>query len=572
MKIVTAKYCKVILTILMINFCLSFLLAASSPRFPVRGKNGMVVTSEKLASQVGIEILKKGGNAVDAAVAVGFALSVTYPTAGNLGGGGFMVIRFPNGRGTTIDFREKAPLKATRDMYLDEQGNGIEGKSTFGYLACGVPGSVAGLIMALEKYGTMKLSDVIKAALKLAKKGFPVSYQFHNDLVRLKDSFNKFPSSAKIFLKQNDAVYAEGEIFKQADLYKTLKLISKQGVDAFYSGKIAQLIVSDIKRNGGIICLDDLKRYKTIERTPVKGSYREYEIISMGPPSSGGIALIQSLNILEQFNLAHLGLNSSRYIHVLTETLRNVFAVRAQYLGDADFVNVPQTSLLSKSFANNLMNNINLDKATPSDSLKIANPFHFEGNHTTHYNVIDKNGLAVAVTTTINSGYGAKAVVEGAGFLLNNEMDDFATKTGSPNIYGLIAFKPNEIEPEKKMLSSMSPTIITKNGKFFMAIGAMGGPQIITSTLQTIINVIDFGMSIQEAIDAPRIHHQWQPDKIFYERIRLPDDVINNLSVLGHYLDKMDFSAEVMAICYDSEENVFLGAADFRWHGEAVGY
>jgi len=391
-------------------------------------------------------------------------------------------------------------------------------------------------------------------------------------LVRLKDSFNKFPSSAKIFLKQNDAVYAEGEIFKQADLYKTLKLISKQGVDAFYSGKIAQLIVSDIKRNGGIICLDDLKRYKTIERTPVKGSYREYEIISMGPPSSGGIALIQSLNILEQFNLAHLGLNSSRYIHVLTETLRNVFAVRAQYLGDADFVNVPQTSLLSKSFANNLMNNINLDKATPSDSLKIANPFHFEGNHTTHYNVIDKNGLAVAVTTTINSGYGAKAVVEGAGFLLNNEMDDFATKTGSPNIYGLIAFKPNEIEPEKKMLSSMSPTIITKNGKFFMAIGAMGGPQIITSTLQTIINVIDFGMSIQEAIDAPRIHHQWQPDKIFYERIRLPDDVINNLSVLGHYLDKMDFSAEVMAICYDSEENVFLGAADFRWHGEAVGY
>ena len=572
MKIVTAKYCKVILTILIINFCLTFLSLANSPQFPVRGKNAMVVTSEKLASEVGIEILKKGGNAVDAAVAVGFALSVTYPTAGNLGGGGFMVIHFANGKATTIDFREKAPLKATRDMYLDEQGNVIEGKSTLGYLACGVPGSVAGLTMALEKYGTMKLFDIIKPALKLAKKGFPVSYQFHNDLVRLKDSFNKFPSSAKIFMKQNGAVYEEGEIFKQPDLYKTLKLISKQGLDAFYLGKIAQIIVSDVKKNGGIICLDDLKQYKAIERPPVKGTYREYEIISMGPPSSGGIALIQSLNILEQFNLAQLGLNSSQYIHVLTETLRNVFAVRAQYLGDADFANVPQTNLLSKSFANNLLNNINLDKATPSDSLKIANPFHFEGNHTTHYNVIDKSGLAVAVTTTINSGYGAKAVVEGAGFLLNNEMDDFAAKTGSPNIYGLIAFKPNEIEPEKRMLSSMSPTIITKDGKFFMAIGAMGGPQIITSTLQTIINVINFGMTIQEAIDAPRIHHQWQPDKIYYERIRLPDDVINNLSVLGHCVDKMDFSAEVMAICYDSEERVFLGAADFRWNGVAVGY
>lgn len=572
MKIITVKYCKIILTILIINFCLSFLLVAGSPRFPVRGKNGMVVTSEKLASQVGIEILKKDGNAVDAAVAVGFALSVTYPTAGNLGGGGFMVIHFPNGKATTIDFREKAPLKALRDMYLDEQGNVIEGKSTLGYLACGVPGSVAGLTMALEKYGTMKLSEVMKPALKFAKKGFPVSYQFHNDLVRLKDSFNKFPSSAKIFLKQNGAVYEEGEIFKQPDLYKTLKLISKQGADAFYLGKIAQLIVSDIKKNGGIICLEDLKRYKAIERPPVKGTYREYEIISMGPPSSGGIALIQSLNILEQFNLAQLGLNSSQYIHVLTETLRNVFAVRAKYLGDADFVNVPQTNLLSKSFANELLNQINLNKATPSDSLKITNPFNFEGNHTTHYNVIDKSGLAVAVTTTINSGYGAKAVVEGAGFLLNNEMNDFAVKTGSPDIYGLVAFKPNEIEPEKRMLSSMSPTIITKNGKFFMAIGAMGGPKIITATLQTIINVIDFGMTIQEAIDAPRIHHQWQPDKIYYERIRLPDDVINNLSLLGHYLDKMDFSAEVMAIGYDSEERVFLGAADFRWNGEAIGY
>ncbi len=547
-------------------------LANAVSKYPIRGKNGMVVTSEKIASNVGIEILKKGGNAVDAAVAVGFAMAVTYPTAGNIGGGGFMVIHFPDGKSTSIDFREKAPLKASHDMYIDENGNVIEGKSTLGYLACGVPGSVAGLTMALEKYGTMKLADVMKPALRLAKKGFPVSYSFYRSMLGRKNSFDKFPSSKKVFLKKDNKVYQEGEIFKQPDLYRTLKRISKKGAKGFYEGKIAQIIVEDIQKNDGIITLEDLQNYEAIERIPVQGSYQDYEIISMGPPSSGGIAIIQCLNILENYDLRQIGFNSSPYIHLLGETLRNVFAQRAHYLGDADFVTVPQDSLMSEFFAQKLSDNIKLDFATPSDSLKIVDPFIQEGNHTTHYNVVDKNGTVVAVTTTINSGYGSKTVVDGAGFLLNNEMDDFAVNPGKPNQFGLVEFIPNVIEPGKRMLSSMSPTIITKDGKFFMAVGAMGGPKIITATLQVILNVIDFDMSLQEAVNAPRIHHQWKPDKITYEKRLIPQDVLNNLSLMGHKLNKTTHIAEVMAILKNESENVFLGAADWRWSGVAVGY
>jgi len=536
------------------------------------GKNGMVVTSEVLATEMGVKILKEGGNAVDAAVAVGFALAVTYPTAGNLGGGGFMVISFPEGNATTIDFREIAPQKSTADMYLDEKGQIIQGKSTKGYFACGVPGTVAGLTMALEKYGTMSLKKVIKPAINLAKNGFPVSYQFYKDILRLKDDFKKFPSSAKVFLKKNGEIYQPGEIFKQPDLAKTLKLISKKGKKAFYEAEIARLIVKDMERNGGLITFEDLKNYKPIERPPVIGYYKGYEIISMRPPSSGGIAIIQSLNILENYNLQEIGYNSSRYIHLLTEVLRNVFAIRAHYLGDADFVDIPVNNLISKSFANKLLSQIDLFRATSSESLKIIDPFLIEGNHTTHYNVVDKNGMAVAVTTTINSGYGSKAVVEGAGFLLNNEMDDFAVKIGEPNIYGLIAFKPNIIEPGKRMLSSMAPTIITKDNKFQLAVGAMGGPKIITSTLQTILNVIDFNMDIQEAINAPRMHHQWMPDKIYLEKIRFPKDVVDNLVLMGHNVVKMGYHSEVTAIWYQEDEKIFNGAADFRWNGKALGF
>ena len=563
-----SEKCKIILILLALFLVTSYSALYSESR----SKNGMVVSSEKLATQVGVEILKNGGNAVDAAVAVGFALAVTYPTAGNLGGGGFMVIHFPDGNATTIDFRETAPLKAHRDMYLNENGEIIRGKSTLGYLACGVPGSVAGLTKALDKYGTKKLSEVMAPALKLAKKGFPVSYSFYKDLKRLKSTFQKFPASANVFIKNDSVVYEVGEIFKQPDLYKTLKLISKKGSSAFYNGKISDLIVRDMQKNGGIISKDDLIKYRAIERVPVKSTYRDYEIISMGPPSSGGIAIIQCLNILEQFNLKEVGFNSSGYIHLLSEILRNVFAVRAHYLGDSDFVKVATDNLTSKQFAFNLNQKINHNRATPSDSLRITNPFHVEGNHTTHYNVVDQTGLAVAVTTTINSGYGAKAVVEGTGFLLNNEMNDFAVKTGAPNLYGLVAFKPNIIEPGKRMLSSMSPTIICKDGKFIMAVGAMGGPKIITSTLQTIVNVLDFEMTLQEAINAPRIHHQWYPDKISTEKIRIPNDVLQNLKKMGHKIDKMGYHSEVTAIKWDDKSGYFIGAPDIRWSGAANGY
>ncbi len=532
----------------------------------------MVVTSEPIATQVGINILKQGGNAVDAAVAVGFALSVTYPTAGNLGGGGFMLIRFPNGNVTAIDFRETAPSKSFAAMYEDDKGNIIAEKSTLGYLACGVPGSVAGLTMALEKYGTKSLSEIMKPALLLAKNGFPVSHEFHEDLIRLQKTFKKFPSSSKIFIKNDRDVYEEGDIFRQGDLYATLKMISKNGAKGFYEGKIAHLIIKDMEKNHGLISLADLKNYRAIERRAVKGRYRGYDVISIAPPSSGGIAIIMSLNILENYDLKQLGLNSSRYLHLLVETLKNVYANRAYFLGDADFVNIPLDHLLSTSYAKEISTRIKFNSTTPADSLMIANPFSFEGNHTTHYNVVDQAGMVVAVTTTINSGYGSKAIVDGAGFLLNNEMDDFSIKPDKTNSHELVAYKPNEIAAGKRMLSSMSPTIITKDGDFLMAVGAMGGQKIITATLQAIINVIDFDMPIQEAIDAPRIHHQWKPDRLYFERLRIPADVIENLSKLGHELDEMDYGSEVTAIFKNNKEKIYFGAADFRWHGAAIGY
>ncbi|NOZ63015.1 MAG: gamma-glutamyltransferase [Calditrichaeota bacterium] len=555
-------------------FLLLFLFVNAPARYisEARGKQGMVVSSEETATRVGVDVLKKGGNAIDAAIAVGFALAVTYPTAGNIGGGGFMVISFPDGRSTTIDFRETAPLKASRDMYLDADGKVIPGKSTFGYAACGVPGTVAGLTMALKKYGTMPLKKLLQPALALAKNGLPVSYQFHRDLLRLKNAFSRFPSSKKVFFKKNGEIYEKGDIFRQPDLYSTLKRIAKHGAKGFYEGKTAKLIVRDMEKNHGLITLKDLRDYRAIERRPVIGQFHDYEVISMGLPSSGGICLIQAFNILEKYDLKQMGWNSSQYLHLLTETLKNIFAVRAHFLGDADFVKVPIKTLISKNFAQKIAENIQPDRAVPAAEIPIANPFQFEGNHTTHYNVVDKNGMAVAVTYTINSGYGAKAVVDGAGFLLNNEMDDFAIKAGNPNIYKLVAFAPNLIEPGKRMLSSMSPTIMRKNGKFFMAVGAMGGPKIITATLQTILNVIVFDMSLQEAINAPRIHHQWLPDKIFVEKMFFPSDVLENLRAMGHTVETMGYHSEVTAILFQEKSGELIGAPDFRWNGKALGF
>ncbi|MBN1349037.1 gamma-glutamyltransferase [candidate division KSB1 bacterium] len=559
------------LLILVLALSLAQMNYAASPK-PVRGKNGMVVTSHPLASKIGSEILKAGGNAVDAAVAVGYALAVVFPTAGNLGGGGFMVIRFPDGSSTSIDFREKAPMLATRDMYLDSTGEIIPDKSTLGYWACGVPGSVAGLNYALEKYGTMRLKKVIAPAIEIASHGFPVSCTFHKNLVFLAPVFKQFPASAKAFLKQGQP-YAEGELFVQKDLARTLKRIAKKGTDAFYRGKIAELIVAEMQKHHGLITVEDLAAYAPKERPTVTGSYRDYEVISMGPPSSGGIAIIQLLNILEAFDLRHSGFNSSRYVHVLAEGLRRVYADRATYLGDPDFWDVPVQGLISKAYAEKLREGIDPLCATPSCDISAGSPQIYESDQTTHYSVIDKNHLAVAVTTTINSGYGSKVVIEGAGFLMNNEMDDFSAKPNTPNLYGLVGGEANAIAPEKRMLSSMSPTIIANDGKPFMVLGAMGGSAIITSVAQCILNVVEHDMNIQEAVDAPRIHEQWLPDEIVYEERGLAFDVLENLRKMGHTLSEThNYRAEVNAILICPRTSTLYGAADSRYDGCAEAF
>ena len=428
-------------------------LLESASKKPVKAFNGMVVSSDSLATKVGIEILKKGGNAVDAAVAVGFALAVTYPQAGNIGGGGFMVIRMANGETVTIDYREKAPLKAHEDMFLDENGNFIPEKSQIGHLSVGVPGSVAGLLLALEKYGTMSRKEVLNPAIKLAEKGFIVNEGLANAFKNAFEHFKKFPSTMKYFSK-NGEPYKEGDKLIQKDLAKVLKLIRDKGRDGFYKGKVADLIVAEMKRGGGIITHEDLENYQPVIRKPVIGTYRGYEIISMGPPSSGGVCLIELLNILENFDLKKYGFGSSYTIHYLVEAMKRVYADRAEYLGDPDFVEIPLEKLLSKEYAKTIANEIDTLFATPSSKIVRSVSPPEEGSHTTHYSVVDKWGNVVSVTTTINSYFGSMVAVDGAGFFLNNEMDDFSAKPGTPNQFGLLGNKANSIQPGKRMLRS----------------------------------------------------------------------------------------------------------------------
>ena len=500
---------------------------------PVRAKNGMVVSASALASKVGLQILKKGGNAVDAAVATGFALAVTHPSAGNIGGGGYMIIHLNDGRNIAIDYREKAPLAASRNMYLDSAGKVIEGMSVEGVTSSGVPGSVAGLILALNKYGTMKLEDVIQPAINLAEDGFPLNYSLSESLKSALEYFNKYESSKKVFSK-NGMPYEAGEIFKQPDLASTLKQIKENGKDGFYSGNVAELIVNQIRKLGGIITLEDLKKYEPVERKPVMGNYRGYDIVSMPPSSSGGTLLIEMLNVLENFHFQKSEWGSSAYIHKLVETMKYAYADRAVHLGDADFYNVPLKWLTSKAYAKKIFNKIDA-KATPSKEINAGVPVAKESEQTTHYSVYDSYGNAVSTTTTINSWFGNKIVVDGAGFLLNNEMDDFSAKPGEPNQFGLLGAIANSIQPEKRMLSAMTPTIVLKHNKPYIVLGSPGGSTIITSVLQVILNCIDFEMDIQEAISLPRIHHQWLPDKIDYEEFGLTEDVKNNLKINGIY-------------------------------------
>ncbi len=554
---------------------LSFLFTSipySASRKPVKTKNGMVVSADPLASKAGMEILRKGGNAVDAAVAVGFALAVTYPAAGNIGGGGFMNIRFADGRCFAIDYREKAPGSATRDMYLDSAGKFLSDKSTLGHLAAGVPGAVAGMLTGLERYGTMNRTQVITPAYELATNGFPLLSELASDLNSGRNTFLTFSGSKKYFVSK-DSLYKEGDVWKQTDLGKTLKRIIDKGKEGFYKGETAELIAAEMKRGKGLISLADLGHYEAVVRTPLKGMYRGYEIISQPPVSSGGTALIQLLNILEGYDLRSYGHNSAKTLHRYIEAMRRVYADRAEHLGDPEFYKVPVHWLISKQYADERRKTIDTMKASASKDISHGTPPLHESEQTTHYSVVDKWGNCVSVTTTLNGGFGCSVAVDGAGFLLNNEMDDFSAKPGVPNIYGALGNIANEIQPNKRMLSSMTPTIVVKDGKPFMVIGTPGGTTIITTVMQVICNVIDFDMNIQQAIDAPRIHHQWSPDVTDYERRGLSVDTIEKLESMGHILkERRGNSGLAEGIVIDNTHGVLFGASDPRGYGLAIGY
>ncbi len=500
------------------------LIAEDALFHPVVARNGMVAAQDRIAAEVGAEILKKGGNAVDAAVATGFALAVTLPQAGNLGGGGFMLVAMPKQKKiVAIDYREMAPAAATRDMFLGANGEVDNEKARFSHASAGVPGTVAGLIDALETYGTMKLPEVLEPAIRLAEDGFPVPWGLAYAMAQNRKRFEKDPSSLRYFMRADGRPYEAGDILKQPDLAKTLRAIAEKGQAGFYEGWVADSIVAEMKTGNGLITLEDLKAYRAIDREPVRGTYRGYDIASMPPPSSGGAHLIQMLNILEGYDLKAVGHNSADYIHRLVEAMRRAYADRATHMGDPDFWNVPVAWLTSKSYADTLRAGIDLTKASKSADISAGKPPSREGQQTTHFSVMDKDGNTVANTYTINFAFGSGYSVDGAGFLLNNEMDDFAAKPGVPNAYGLIGGDANAIAPKKRPLSSMTPTIVLKDGEPFIATGSPGGSTIITVVMQLLLNVIDFHMNIAEATAAPRIHHQWLPDNVITERGISPD-------------------------------------------------
>lgn len=546
---------------------------------PVRARNVMVASTSEIASRVGADVMKRGGNAVDAAVAVGLALAVTWPSAGNLGGGGFMLVRKADGTTEAIDYRERAPLAAHRDMYLDAQGNVIKGMSTEGYRAVGVPGTVAGLALAHKRHGKLKWEEVVEPARKLAAEGFEVNYHLARSL-SYKSTIEKMqpsPESRRIY-QRDGKFYEMGETFVQPDLAAALARIKANPRD-FYEGETARLIVADMKANDGIITMEDLRTYEPTIRQPLRGTYRGFEILTMPPPSSGGIALIEMLNMLEPYDLKSMGWHSSRYVHTLIEVMRRAFADRAQYLGDADFVKVPVSGLTSRAYARMRAKDIT-ERATPSKDVRGGGPAAYESPDTTHYSIVDAEGTVVSTTYTLNDSYGAGVTAKGTGILLNNEMDDFTSKVGVANDYGLIQGEANAIAPKKRPLSSMTPTIVLQDGKPYFVIGSPGGPTIINTVLQAIVNVIDFDMNIQQAVSAPRFHHQWLPDHIFWERFDLDADTRAALEARGHTfrtLPGMDRTApgdigDAQGVLIDPKSGMRMGGSDPRRGGVAVGW
>lgn len=500
----------------------------------VFGAKGVVASRSPIASEVGAAMLRRGGNAVDAAVATGFALAVTHPSAGNLGGGGFMLIRMADGTLAANDHREKAPAAAFREMFQDEQGNVIDGLSTASHLAVGVPGSVDGLLSALEKYGTLERREVIEPAVRLAREGFPLPRDTARSLAVRQAAFARHPASAAIFAKDDGAPYEAGEIFRQPDLAASLERVLEHGRAGFYGGETADLIVAEMQRGGGFITQADLDSYGSVWRQPIRGTYRDHDIISMPPPSSGGVLLVQMLNMLEPYDIGAMGFGSAAAMHHVIEAERRAYADRAEHLGDADFHPVPVAQLIDKAYAKRRFGDFNPQRASRSDAVGAGAAPPPESPDTTHVSVIDKDGNAVAFTTTLNLSYGSKIVAAGTGILLNNEMDDFSAKDNTPNAFGLLGGDANAIEPGKRMLSSMTPTLVVKDGGILLVTGSPGGSTIITTVLQVVMNLIDHGMDLSDAVGRPRFHHQWQPDRVMVEPLGFSPDTLAILKAWGH--------------------------------------
>lgn len=559
---------RVFLLLLVISAVACTRREAKIPMTGIERDSAMVVSAHPLATQVGVAMLRKGGNAIDAAIATQFALAVVYPSAGNIGGGGFMVLRMKNGATSTLDYREKAPAAATRTMYLGKDSSIIAGLSERGHLSCGVPGTVAGLFEAHRKYGKLPWNELIQPAIDLALKGFTLTEKEAAGLNVIQSDLKLYNSIVPDFLIRDK--WMPNDTIRLTDLGKTLERIRDLGVAGFYEGETADNIIAEMQRGHGLVTHDDLKNYRAIWRDPIIDRYKDYKIISMGPPSSGGIALVQLLKSIEPYPVADWGHNTAPYIHLTTEIERRVYADRAAYLGDPDFFNVPVHKLVDKLYLEERMNTFNPSHATPSAKVG-AGKITPESSHTTHLSVVDARGNAVAATTTLNDYYGSRVVVAGGGFFLNDEMDDFSTKPGIPNMYGATGDEANKIEPDKRMLSSMTPTIIEHNGKLFMVLGSPGGTTIITTVFQTILNVVEFNMTMQEAVSARRIHSQWLPDEIQPEENALDREAVEDLTAMGHIIGANRDLGRVDAILVHQDGTLEAGA-DPRGDDSGDGY